>query len=200
MIIWLHRIAESRARRLIRYLPPSGSWLDIGSGTGHNAHALQQTTRYEITEADVVDMHVVGQGPTLFDGRNLPFGDGAFAASIMMFVLHYCDDPSALLREATRVTAGPILVIQSTYRGRLGLSFLRVRDFFLGRFAFVVARCLRFIGTTRCPLEPRRFYTRERLRDLIERCDLKVTYLQAEGRFGLPISRDLFVLERASEL
>jgi SAM-dependent methyltransferase len=45
-----------------------------------------------------------------FDGRRLPFGDGAFGAAMLVDVLHHSEDPAALLAEAARVA--PLLVIK----------------------------------------------------------------------------------------
>src|SRR5687768_10995220 len=120
----LHGALERRARaladRLVPHLPGSGRALDIGSGTGHNAQAMRERTRLVVEEVDVCDMHVVGGGPVLFNGRALPYPDGCFAVSTILFVLQCADEPAALLREAARVTAGPVLVIQSTCEGAIG--------------------------------------------------------------------------------
>ncbi|MBI5760080.1 MAG: methyltransferase domain-containing protein [Planctomycetales bacterium] len=199
-----HRLATRRAdllaKRISPHLPRAGRVLDVGSGTGHNAAALRAMTNLEFAEADVVDMHTVGNGPALFDGHRLPFGDGEFAASLLLFVLHYPDDPLQLMREAGRVTAGRVLVLQSTYRGGVGLALLKFREFWLGRFAFRLARITRFIGRVPCPLRPRRFWTREELIELGRRAQLTLREVVIEtspGHFSGHrfLSRDLFVWE-----
>lgn len=201
---WWHRLATRRAdqiaQKLSPHLPLAGRVLDVGSGTGHNAVALRARTNLELAEADVVDMHAVGDGPALFDGTRLPFGDGEFAASLLIFVLHYPDDPLQLLLETSRVTTGRVLVLQSTYRGGVGLALLKFREFWLGRFAFRLARVTRFIGRVPCPLTPRRYWTREELIELGRRAKLTLQDVVSESSPSLLscprfLSRDLFVWE-----
>src|SRR5262249_61845761 len=84
----------------------------------------------------VVDFHVVGGGPVLFDGARLPFADRGFDACLLAFVLSYTDDPAALLREAGRVASRRVLVLQSSPRGRAGRIALRLRGWVQGRGAF----------------------------------------------------------------
>jgi len=198
----LHAALERRARalaaRLVPHLPVSGRALDIGSGTGHNAQAIRALTRLVIEEVDVCDMHVVGGGPALFNGRTLPYPDGCFAVSTILFVLQCADDPAALLREAARVTAGPVVVIQSTCEGTLGDRLLRVRSLALGPFAFRVARRLGFVAGPWASLVPRRRFTRAGFQEVLEQAGLTLEHLEPEPWFGLPVSRDLYVLRRRS--
>jgi SAM-dependent methyltransferase len=204
MNLWWHRLAARRAdqiaKRISPHLPLTGRVLDVGSGTGHNAVALQARTNLEFAESDVVDMHAVGNGPELFDGNRLPFRDGEFAASLLIFVLQYPDDPLQLLRETSRVTAGRVLVLQSTYRGSVGLALLRFREFWLGRFAFRLARVTGFVGRVPCPLRPRRYWTREEVIELGRRAKLTLREVVSESspsQHSCPrlLSRDLFVWE-----
>ena len=196
---WLDLAAERRALRLVRrwlpHLPASGPLLDIGAGTGHNALVLQHLSGLQVYQTDVVDMHVVGTGPILFNGRELPFADRTFTAALLAFVLHYPEDPVLLLREARRVTAGPLLVMQSTYRGRIGLAALRIREFLLGRFAFYIACRVRFIQPVQCSLRPQRFFNRAEFYELVRQCGLEVIRLEPERWYGLALSYDLYVLE-----
>ena len=98
-----HRQMRRRARRLAERFAPhlatGATVLDVGSGTGHNAEALRIFGVRTCAEADVVDFHVVGDGPVVFDGTRLPFDDRAFDSCLLVFVLSYVDDPTALLRE-----------------------------------------------------------------------------------------------------
>jgi len=191
-----HR-ARSLAARLLPHLPGEGRVLDIGSGTGHNAQALRALTRLTVDEADVCDMHVVGPGPVLFNGRTLPYRDGQFDCAMILFVLQYADEPAALLKEAARVTAGPLVVIQSTYEGALGEALLRGRGLLQGRVAFRLARRLGLVAGTGASLDVRRRFTRASFRAAAEQAGLGVERVEAEPWFGLPVSRDLSILRRA---
>jgi hypothetical protein len=151
-----------------------------------------------VVQADVTDLSVVGAPPLRFD-EALPFADGAFAATLILFVLQYPGDPLGLLREARRVTAGPLLVVQSTYRGRLGRATLRANEFMWGPVAHLLARRVGLIGPSPFTLAARRLFTRPALRDLFRLAALRVRAWQARPWPVVPISYDLFILERCDE-
>jgi SAM-dependent methyltransferase len=191
----LRRRAGHLAGRIAPHLPTGATVLDIGSGTGHNAEALRARGARTCAEADVVDFHVVGGGPVLFDGARLPFADRVFDACLLAFVLSYTDDPAALLREAGRVASRRVLVLQSSPRGRAGRIALRLRSWVQGRVAFRLCATLRLIPPSPTPLHPRRLLSRERVGDLADEAGLKLARVVPEpGLLGL-VSRDLFVLE-----
>jgi SAM-dependent methyltransferase len=50
----------------------------------------------------------------LFDGRRLPYRDGSVDVALLIFVLHHADDPSILLREASRVARRAVIVVEDT--------------------------------------------------------------------------------------
>jgi SAM-dependent methyltransferase len=196
----LRRRAGHLARRIAPHLPAGATVLDIGSGTGHNAEALRVQGRSVCAEADVVDFHVVGDGPVLFDGARLPFADGVFDACLLAFVLSYTDDPAALLREAGRVASRRVLVLQSSPRGRAGRIALRLRGWIQAPLAFRLSAGLHLIPPAPMPLHRRRLLSRERVGDLADEAGLKLTRVIPEpGLFGL-VSRDLFVLKRPPQV
>jgi SAM-dependent methyltransferase len=173
--------------------------LDIGSGTGHNAEALRARGARTCAEADLVDFHVVGGGPVLFDGERLPFADGAFDVCLLAFVLSYTDDPAALLREAGRVASWRVLVLQSSPRGWAGWIALRLRGWVQGRLAFRLCATLRLIPPSPSPLGRRRLLSRERVGELADEAGLRLARVVPEpGLLGL-VSRDLYVLEGPPE-
>jgi SAM-dependent methyltransferase len=193
----LRRRAGHLAGRIAPHLPTGATVLDIGSGTGHNAEALRARGARTCVEADVVDFHVVGVGPVLFDGARLPFADRVFDACLLAFVLSYSDEPAALLREAGRVASRRVLVLQSSPRGRAGRIALRLRSWVQGRVAFRLCATLRLIPPSPSPtlLRPRRMLARERVGELAGEAGLELARVVPEpGLLGL-VSRDLFVLE-----
>src|SRR5688572_31364371 len=105
-------VMERRARQLMKqvgaWLPNEGPLLDLGSGTGHLSARLERELGLEIVTADVSDMHVTGRPPVLIADGVLPFGERTFSAALLVFMLAYPNDPAGVLREAARVTRGPI--------------------------------------------------------------------------------------------
>ena len=196
---FIETLLRRRAQRLVRFISPElpavGRILDVGSGTGHNADYLAGNSTLEVIEVDVVDMHAVGRGPVLFDGKVLPFADAAFSSSIVLFVLQYAPDPESLLREMRRVTSGRVIVLQSTYSGVIGRSILRARDFFTGRFAFFVAGFLGLVSARTCALHPMRFFTRQGLEEVLGDAGFRVRAIRRFDAVSHCVSRDLYVLE-----
>jgi SAM-dependent methyltransferase len=193
----LHYRAERILSRIGPFLPPQGTVLDIGCGTGHNAAAIR--ARYasvEVLEADVVDMKVTGPPPVLLDGKELPFGDGQFECGLALFVLHYSADPVALLCEARRVISRRLIVLQSTYEGWYSLMILRCRETVQGRGAFHLARRAGLIRPCRCSLRPRAFLNTGQLESLFKLSGWSVRCRLPQYRLMTRVSRDLYVLEK----
>lgn len=197
---WLaNRVMARRARRLLerirRHLPSSGTVADIGSGTGHNAEAIRFETQLAVQDFDVADLHWVGPRPVIFEASHLPAGNRSFDALLMLFVLHYPQSPIELLTEVRRVARGPVIILQSTYRGWLGRSVLTVRECLWGRLAFRLAALARVVPTEKCPLTPRQYFTRSEIQQLFKSAGFTVSIMERAEWIGLNVSRDLFVLK-----
>ena len=192
--VMVHR-ASSLFARVRAHLPGSGTIADIGSGTGHNANEIRRRTPLAVREFDVADLHWVGPGPMIIDCSRVPADDGAFDGLLMLFVLQYPDAPQDLLKEARRVSQGPVIVLQSVCRGWWGRTVLSLREFVWGRLALRVAGCLCVVRPVECPLRPRRCFTRPELHRLFESAGLVVVKSEHAEWLGLCVSRDLYVLE-----
>jgi SAM-dependent methyltransferase len=160
----LNAVMERRATRLIdqvgEWLPTEGPMLDLGSGTGHLAARLERELGLEVVTSDVSDMHVVGAPPILIADGVLPFEDATFSATLLIFMLAYPTDPARLLREAARVTRGPIILVQSLHSNRLGYAWLRIREFIWTIVAFHVSKLVGYVPPEATfSMSTRRFYT-----------------------------------------
>jgi SAM-dependent methyltransferase len=176
-------VMERRCIELVEHvrcwLPAHGRVLDIGSGTGHLAGVLERETELVVVAADVTDMHVTGPAPILLTGDGLPFDDGAFSAALLIFMLHYPEDPARLLREAARVTSGPVIVMQSVHAGRAGLAWLRVREFLWSWVAFHVSKAIGYVPRHAVfTMSARRFYTSAALQRDVAAAGLRVRTAQ----------------------
>jgi SAM-dependent methyltransferase len=163
---------ERRSGQLIdqvgEWIPVEGPVLDLGSGTGHLSARLKRERGLEVVTADVSDMHVVGRPPVLITDGVLPFDQGTFSAALLFFMLAYPKDPAGVLREAARVTRGPIILVQSLHSGRLSYAWLRVREFLWTYVAFHVSKAIGYVSPlVEFTMHARRFYSaRELQRDL----------------------------------
>jgi SAM-dependent methyltransferase len=88
--------------------------LDIGCGIGYALDVLEEDFGCVPYGCDVVTPPVDIERFALFDGRILPFHDKSFDVAFLIFVLHHADDPSELLREASRVARRAVIVVEDT--------------------------------------------------------------------------------------
>ncbi len=99
------------AEMLAAQIPAGASVLDIGCGDGTIGSLIAQL-RPDISIQGVEFM--VRPGCRIacraFDGNSLPFQDGSFDVCLFVDVLHHTQDPSALLREAARVSRSFVLI------------------------------------------------------------------------------------------
>ena len=169
----LDAVMERRARDLLQqvndWLPTTGPVLDLGSGTGHVSARLERERGLDVVPADVSDIHVVGRPPVLIADGVLPFAPHTFTAACLFFMLAYPKSPAAVLKEAARVTRGPVIVIQTLYSGRLGYAWHRGREFLWTILAFHISKLLGYVPSdAKFAMHTRRFYTAEALqRDLV---------------------------------
>ena len=175
----LDTVMERRAVQLMaqigEWLPAEGPVLDLGSGTGHFAAQLERARGLEVIAADVTDIHVVGRPPVLVGDGALPFDDGTFSASLLFFMLAYPQDPAAVLREAARVTRGPVILVQSLYSGLVGHAWHRGREFFWTVAAFHVSRLVGYVPReSEFTMKTRRFYTTATLQRDLDAARLRI--------------------------
>lgn len=172
-------VMERRAGELLEqvseWLPADGRVLDLGSGTGHLSARLERELALEVVTADVSDMHVTGRPPVLVADGVLPFEAGTFSASLLLFMLAYPRHPAAVLLEAARVTAGPVILVQTLYSGRLGYAWHRVRELVWTVLAFRVSKVIGYVpADAEFAMHTRRFYTAPELHRDVAAAGLRI--------------------------
>jgi len=116
-------------RELAPFLRDERTILDVGSSNGRLVASLTQgMPGVSVTG---VDVHVQ-PGALIpiekYDGRTLPFSDDSFDCALLVDVLHHADDPTALLREAARVSRRHVLIKDHYYVTRLDWQVLKWAD------------------------------------------------------------------------
>lgn len=128
------RLVHSRrirrlCQQLSRLIPESAEVLDVGCGDGRLA-ALIQAERPDI-RVQGIDVFVREQTEIpvkTFDGTTIPFPDRSFDVAMFVDVLHHTEDPLVLLKEASRVSRGFIVIKDHADDGFLSNVTLRFMD------------------------------------------------------------------------
>ena len=94
------------------FVKPGSKFLDLGCGSAIVANAFKNSFNLDLTGADIVDKRVFQIPFKLYDGKNLPFEDNSFDSVLISYVLHHCQDPVIVLKEAKRVAQGNILIYE----------------------------------------------------------------------------------------
>jgi SAM-dependent methyltransferase len=103
---------------------PCDRLLDVGAGTGVMAEAIQHLFSVnKIHAIDVVDRFCpdLTVETACYDGKTVPFADGAFDAATLNNVVHHVpvDERVSLLREVRRVVDGPLYIKDHVSTGTL---------------------------------------------------------------------------------
>ena len=123
------RRIDRLARAIAEALEGDASVLDVGCGDGLlSSRILQLRPGLTVTGIDVLVREGAHIPVSAFDGESIPYPDDSFDAVLFSDVLHHTTDPSALLREASRVSRRAVVVKDHLRHGLLAGLTLRVMD------------------------------------------------------------------------
>jgi SAM-dependent methyltransferase len=182
----LHRRVMALAGAIGPLLPKAARVLDVGCGDGLLDHALlQMRPDLRIEGVDVL----VRKGTPIpvreFDGRRLPFPDGAYEVAMAVDVFHHAADAETLAAEMKRVAHGSLVI----------------KDHFLhGLPSGVILRAMDWVGNFRHGVRlPFSYWTEAEWQEVWDRCGLRPTAILRDlGLYPFPLSlifeRDLHFL------
>lgn len=197
----MFRRARSLVRWLLPYLPESDSVADVGSGTGHNAVTFRKQAECSLVQYDVTDIHWVGEAPHLFsaDGQSAFLSSEQINCVLLIYVLQYPEHVESFLSRVLLSDAETFVVVQSTYQGRWGKCVFCIQEAVFGPIAFHLARLVRLIPWTQCPVTPRRYFTAEDLIELLTNCGLQVCEYDNRSNRLLGTGDELLVCRKGTE-
>lgn len=145
-------VAKRRARVLsdclAKILPTESTVLDVGCGDGEIAWLVGQS-RPDLTlrGVDVLVRDETRIPVEPYDGATLPCGDNCYDVVTLVDVLHHCDEPTAVLREAARVARRAVVIKDHTRNGFAAKSTLRLMDW-VGNHRYGVALPYNYLSSS----------------------------------------------------
>ena len=120
---------ERVARALAAQIGRAGSLLDVGCGDGTVALSIGQAVGADRVEGVDIKVRPKTAIPvTPYDGKRLPFPDGAFEAVVISDVLHHCPEPRVVLREALRTSSRLVAIKDHFCFGKVSQAILLAMD------------------------------------------------------------------------
>lgn len=114
---------------LSELIPSGANVLDVGCGDGLiSSLIMDQRPDVHLSGIDVLVRGETRISVSPFDGFKIPFPDKSFDAVMFVDVLHHTDDPTILLREATRVAKEFVIIKDHRRNGVLAGATLRLMD------------------------------------------------------------------------
>jgi SAM-dependent methyltransferase len=125
--------------RIAALIPEASTVLDVGTGDGSIAAAIQRAAHgSSITGIDVLVREGTAIPVAKFDGEKFPYADGSYDVVLFVDVLHHTRNPQVLLNEAARVARQYVIVKDHNLDGFLAGPVLRFMDW-VGNARFGVA-------------------------------------------------------------
>jgi ubiquinone/menaquinone biosynthesis C-methylase UbiE len=118
---------------LIKDFLIKGNILDLGCGDGQFSHYIKTKRKLEIILTDILDMNETKLPFYLYDGNNLPFSKNSFNNVLLIVVLHHCDNPIGVLKEAIRVSSGQIIILEAIYSDLVEKELNKFFDWFFNK-------------------------------------------------------------------
>lgn len=181
----INRLSDKYGRQTIDSAPRRV--LDIGSGTGGLANAMQHEGM-NVTCADVENHHKfpnIDFSP-IVDGKFPLFKDEQFDVSVLRFVLHHITKPVDALEEAMRVTKDGLIVV---YEDVVREGVLRPVN------EYGYKRHLTNFNVTYPESTADKTYTDADWRDVFNDAGLNVVFNRSIRRIGPPVGHELYVVK-----
>jgi ubiquinone/menaquinone biosynthesis C-methylase UbiE len=167
----------------LKFIKEDSNLLDLGCGSGIIGKEFGRFFNSEVLGLDIIDNRVVEIPFRRYEGNNISFlKDDSHDTILINFVLHHCQNPIELLKEAKRVSKGNIIIYENIPEGLLSKLFC----YFHGvSFAYFFQK-----NSNRG-----QFFENKEWEEIFEKIGLKVVYSKKIS--GLKLMKEhLYILEK----
>lgn len=176
-----------------KFIDQGAKVLDIGAGGGWISQELKKRKNVRTTLLDVINFNQTDFELIIYDGKSMPFPADNFDASFLICVLHHCQKPLEVLREAARVTRDKIIIIEDVHNSGFSRFVLCFKDVILNLAFCLLTKLAR--ETTDMPFN---FKKTSEWEKIFEKMNLKVVYKKKYRSF-LRTQQVLFVVKRINQ-
>ena len=128
---------RNRASKVFSQVEPfieeGSTVLDLGCGSGKVGELISLKKGCHVALADVIDWNETDLPFFKFNGKHMLFQDGEIDHVLLLTVLHHCDDPVQVMKEALRMADKSVIVIESVHFNRLHKELNKFLDWFFNR-------------------------------------------------------------------
>jgi len=167
--------------------------LDIGAGGGWISNELKQRKNIKATLLDVINLNQTDFKLIIYDGKSMPFLANNFDTSLLICVLHHCQEPSEVLKEAARVTKNKIIIIEDVFNSSFGRFSLCFKDVVINLTFCLLTKLVREITNM-----PFNFKKTSEWEKIFEELNLKVIYKKKYYSF-FKTQQVLFVIQKINQ-
>ena len=107
--------SEKVFRQIEPYIEEGSKVLDLGCGDGRIGYMLHIDKGCEVQLMDVKNYNKTPLPLSIYNGTSVPGQDNSFDHVLLITVLHHAENPVYLARDALRLAAKSVIVIESVY-------------------------------------------------------------------------------------
>ncbi len=152
--------------------------LDLGCGSGIVAKAFQDFFQADVIGVDIKDQRIFYIPFEITNGKSLPFPEKYFDTVLINFVLHHTENPSALLREAKRVSRDKIIIFEDLPEGFLSKIICKIHGISFNKI---------FGNSSKTSFKKEKDWGK-----IFNELGLNIIFKQR--RYNFPVKKELFVL------
>ena len=171
------------------YVPLNSKVLDIGAGGGYIAKNISKSRNAKVTLLDIIDFNHTDLPLILYDGKDIPFSGNNFDISLLISVLHHCENPKRVLSETARVTKLRLIVFEELYENFWQRKFQCLADI-LFNFFYI------FKPAKERENMPFNFKKKSEWENIFKSLGLQIIYQKNFKLLGI-LPRVIFVLEKS---